>query len=93
MSLRRYNPRRDENEPLIVQTLEAHGFHVTRISGAGVPDLLVSRNPDFLRLVEVKMPKGRLQPAQVAFKERWRGPAIITLRSIADALTFGRVYR
>jgi Holliday junction resolvase len=71
-----------------VQALEAQGFQVTRISGAGVPDLLVSKRPTFLRLVEVKMPKGRFRPAQLAFKANWRGPAIITLRSVDDALRF-----
>jgi Holliday junction resolvase len=86
--LARLNPKRDANEPIIIQTLEAQGFQVTRINGRGVPDLLVSKRPAFMRLVEVKMPKGRFRPAQLAFKANWRGPAIITLRSVDDALKF-----
>jgi Holliday junction resolvase len=96
VSLHRRNPRRDGNEIPIVRALEAQGFHVTRISGAGVPDLLVSKRVvdafgkpyGWVRLVEVKMPKGRFKPAQIAFREAWQGPAIVTLRSVEDALRF-----
>lgn len=88
MSLHRRNPRRDANEVEIVRALQAMGFQVTRISGAGVPDLLVSRRPDFVRLVEIKMPKGRYKPAQVKFQAEWQGPPIVTLRSVEDALRF-----
>lgn len=41
MSMHRRNASRDGNEPEIVQVLEKAGYFVTRISGAGVPDLLV----------------------------------------------------
>ena len=96
MSLHRRNPRRDACEPAIVDALRAQGFHVTRISGAGVPDLLVSRRTvdafgkpcGWVRLVEVKMPKGRYRAAQLAFQEAWQGPRIVTLRSVEDAMRF-----
>lgn len=88
MSLHRRNPRRDANEKLIVDALRAQGFHVTRISGAGVPDLLVAKAGGFLRLAEVKTLKGRFKPAQLAFAESWPGPPIITLRTVEDALKF-----
>jgi Holliday junction resolvase len=84
----RLNARRDANERPIIDALKAQGFHVTRINGTGVPDLLISKRPDFVRLVEVKMPKGRYEKAQLAFREQWQGPPIITLRSVDDALRF-----
>ncbi len=79
--------RRDANEPTIVQALEAMGFSVTRISGAGVPDLVVGKGA-WMRLVEIKAAKGTYTPAQKRWREQWRGPAPITLRSIADAQRF-----
>lgn len=85
MSLFRRNPRRDANEKPIVAALEAQGFVVTRISGSGVPDLLLCKGGQ-MWLAEVKMPKGRFKPAQLAFQHRWSGPPILTLRSIDDAL-------
>lgn len=108
MSLHRRAAKRDSNEGPIVQALQAQGFHVTRISGAGVPDLLVSKQcgrydvlgwtpngalTEYAKrgvcwLVEVKTPKGRYQKAQIAFREAWCGPPIITLRSVEDALRF-----
>ncbi len=84
----RLNARRDANEPAIVDALRAQGFHVTRINGTGVPDLLVSKRGGFMRLVEVKMPKGRYRQAQIDFREAWPGPPIITLRTIDDAARF-----
>ena len=45
MTINRYNAKRDENEPLMVDMCNAYGRHVTRINGPGVPDLLVIR-PD-----------------------------------------------
>lgn len=82
------NAKRDANEPDIIQALEAQGFSVARINGAGVPDLAVGKGPTFLRLVEIKQPKGTFKPKQIAFRESWRGPAIVTLRSVDDALKF-----
>jgi Holliday junction resolvase len=84
MSLYRRNPRRDGNEAEIVRALEAQGFHVDRISGAGIPDLLVSK-AGRMWLVEVKMPKGRFKPAQVKWRTEFRGPAPLTVRSVEDA--------
>jgi hypothetical protein len=90
--LARLNPRRDANEREVIQTLEARGFSVAQISGKGVPDLLVgSRLPVFgssLWLVEVKQPKGKLNAAQLQWRERWNGPAPIVVRSVEDALAF-----
>ena len=41
MGLNRYDAKRDENEPEIVQALEKAGYFVTRLNTPGVPDLLV----------------------------------------------------
>ena len=83
------NAKRDLNEKPIIQALEAQGFSVARINGAGVPDLVVGKGATFCRLVEIKQPNGKHRASQVAFAEQWRGPAPITLRSVDDALRFG----
>jgi Holliday junction resolvase len=85
MSLHRRNPRRDSNERIIVQALEAQGFNVVRLSGAGVPDLVITKAGRNW-FCEVKTAKGKYKPAQLAFYERWTGPAIVTLRTVEDAL-------
>jgi hypothetical protein len=87
MSLRRYNPRRDENEQAIVQALLVQGFHVTRLNATGIPDLLVHKG-GAMWLAEVKQPKGRYTSTQREFYEEWQGPPIVTLRSVDDALRF-----
>lgn len=83
----RHNARRDKNEPAIVQALEAQGFVVDRISGKGLPDLLCSKAGQ-MWLVEIKAPKGIFKPAQIEWRQRFRGPAPITLRSLEDAQVF-----
>lgn len=83
----RHNARRDQNEKGIVEALEAQGFVVDRMSGKGLPDLLVSK-AGRQWLVEVKMPKAPFKPAQILWRQRFRGPAPITLRSVEDACRF-----
>jgi hypothetical protein len=92
MSLNRRNPRRDTNEAIIVQALEARGFHVDRISGAGIPDLLVSKHGSQW-LIEIKRPKGKYTPAQVQWRSRFQGPTPRVLRTVDDALAFPDVQR
>ena len=87
--LARHNAKRDAGERLIIQALQAQGFAVAQISGKGIPDLLVSKRPDFVRLVEVKAKDGTLTPAQVTFRDNWQGHPIVTLRSVDEALKFG----
>lgn len=70
MSLSRKNPRRDQNEPEVVQALEAVGAEVWKLSGRGLPDLLV-RFRGVLYAGEVKSEKGRLRASQGAFPV-WR---------------------
>jgi Holliday junction resolvase len=92
MSLSRRNPRRDGNESALVMALEAQGFVVMRVSGAGCPDLVVwHRASGRAWPVEIKQPKGTHTEAQVRWKAAWRGPAPITLRTIDDALRFALV--
>lgn len=69
MSLNRFNPRRDDNEPLIRARFATHGWHTEQVSGAGMPDLLCwsARRLDVL-LVDVKMPGKKATKAQV---EKW----------------------
>lgn len=93
MSLHRRNPRRDGNEGAIRAALEAQGFCVMPISGVGIPDLVVSQPAGAqpyprVWLVEVKQPKGRFKPAQLAFRAKWRGAVPITLRSVEDCERF-----
>lgn len=77
--------QRDKNEPAVIEALEAQGFTVDRISGKGLPDLLISK-AGRMWLCEVKMPKGTHRPAQIAFNEKWQGPPILVLRTVEDAL-------
>lgn len=84
MSLRRYNPRRDANEGGLVKALEAAGCVVVRLSGAGVPDLLVARAGALVALAEVKGKAGKLTPAQRKWREAWVGPKPVILRTLED---------
>lgn len=86
MSLARHNPRRDKSEAAIVKALEAQGCTIARLSGAGVPDLLVARGGALVALCEVKSRLGKFTPAQVKFRERWRGPVPVVLRTVDDAI-------
>jgi hypothetical protein len=64
MSLHRRNPKRDANEPAIVDALEAIGVTVHRLSHPGLPDLLCWHRREGFRLVEVKTATGTLTEAQ-----------------------------
>jgi hypothetical protein len=72
-----WNVKRDGNEGPIVDALEAVGAEVWRVSGTGLPDLLV-RFRGVLYAGEVKTAKGRLRASQGAFPV-WR--------TVDDALT------
>ena len=63
MTLNRYNPKRDANEPEIIHGLRKAGCWVTALSGTGIPDLLCC-STGILFLVEVKMPGAVLTPKQ-----------------------------
>ena len=65
--------KRDANEPAIIKALEAVGATVEQIpTGKGVCDLLVGywfRN----YLLEVKIPKGKLNKVQKVWHSEWKG--------------------
>lgn len=67
--------KRDANENGIVAALEALGAVVLRLSGDGVPDLLVAYQGRW-QPVEVKQPGGKLTPAQVRVQERTGFPVV-----------------
>ena len=92
----KYARQRDVNEAEIVRELEAAGYAVQRLDGAGVPDLLVGFQ-DRLWLIEVKNPnakgggkyntgEGCLTAAQTKWWSKWRGPAPKIVTSAAEAL-------
>ena len=77
----RYNAKRDENEPEIVEALEAVGASVLRLDDV---DLLVGfRGINYL--LEVKTPKGKLNKKQQKFFRSWVGQVNI-VRTVDDAL-------
>lgn len=86
MSINRYNPRRDANEKEIVETFERMGFSVERLN---TPlDLLLGWNKQNY-LVEVKMPKKKLNENQILFTDDWKGQYFVCY-SVDDALGWGR---
>lgn len=106
--LARHAARRDENEPEIRKRFAYHGWHTEQVSGKGMPDLLVFACREVMdeheslgtraygvRLVDVKMPKGTLKPAQV---EKWtalraKGIPVYVVRTVddVDALVRGEL--
>jgi hypothetical protein len=87
VSIHRRNAKRDDNEQAIVDRLRQLGAQVTRLSGEGVPDLLVAWR-GISRVAEVKRPKGKLTPAQVTFHAKWNGEPIPILTDADDATTW-----
>lgn len=88
MSLLRRAAKRDSIERDIIQALEQCGYHVTRLSAPGVPDLLLSRAGQWA-VAEVKTGSKPLSPAQVHFHGRARA-SIPILRSVEDVVAFSR---
>ena len=87
MSLSRHNPKRDANERIIIEALEARGFHVDQVSGKGIPDLLVSKH-GAMWLIDVKRPKGRFTSQQIQWRSRFQGPPPVTVRTVEEAMRF-----
>jgi hypothetical protein len=88
--------RRDENEPAVVEALQAAGWVVTQLSQEGVPDLLCTKGKRIV-LIEVvgdaKAARYRdtrgLTPAQVEWHRANRDAAHV-VRSPEDALRIVR---
>ena len=87
MSLNRRNPARDLNEAEIVDALFTAGCFVSRISGPGVPDLLVGHQGRWI-LMEVKHKTGTLTPKQIEWWDAATGLdlPIEVVRSAEEAL-------
>lgn len=87
MSIHRRAARRDSNEAAIVDALRQCGYVVDRVSGTGLPDLLVRWPGDALATgVEVKTARGRLTKHQ-------EGNGWLVWRSVDDALFWLQVQR
>jgi len=83
MSIARYAAKRDANEAQLVDALQRLGWSVLKVSEPGAPDLVCGRGAALV-LVEVKGDKGQLRASQRRFRERWRGPAPVVVRTLAD---------
>jgi hypothetical protein len=76
---RRFNAKRDESEPAIVEALEKAGWEVHRELPVDLLCLKRDGNTVKVRLLECKSPQGKAgkarkrkdQPEQLAFCERW----------------------
>ena len=82
----------DANHKQVVKMFRRHGCSVHSLAavGAGVPDLLVGYS-GVTHLVEVKdgskpPSQRKLTPAQVAFRDAWKGEPPVTIESTADAI-------
>lgn len=87
MSIHRRAAKRDRNEPEIVAALRWLGCTFVRISGEGVPDLMVwSRWHQSIVLVEVKATTkaSGVQPVQTMFHAEWTaaGARVCFVRSV-----------
>lgn len=90
MSLHRRAAKRDANEPEIIYALTQAGASVSKLSDAGIPDLLVGfRGETFLIDVKNRAGRGkRLTDDQKTFFEDWRGGKAGIALTIGDALRF-----
>ena len=90
--MKHHGTSRDRNEPAIVDALEDDGFSVTRIEKskpAGFPDLHAARNGRDV-LLEVKQPKGKLTPPQIAWRKRHFGRLVASVTTPQEALDEAR---
>ncbi len=93
----------DANHKAVQEALEAHGCVCvsTAMVGGGLPDLIVSRpyygvsgatsTPGRTFLVEVKMPKGKLEQSQREFMAKWPGEVLILRSAEAVHAYFARI--
>ena len=81
----------DANQDAIVEAYRGLGCTVTSLAGLGrgVPDLLVGLKGR-LALVEVKQPKGKLQPLQEEFRKVW---PVRIVRSTEDVIAHVQALR
>ncbi len=79
----RHAAKRDANEGLIVEFLQKSGCSVDRLSGTGIPDLIVGFHGHNI-LMEVKMPGKKLRPAQEDWHSWWLGQKAV-VQTVEDA--------
>ena len=81
--------RIDDSHGEIVRVLRLLGWSILPLfrEGAGVPDLLVARG-DRWSFIECKSARGRLNPAQVEFRQAWGADRVVVLRSADDAIAW-----
>lgn len=84
MGCRRFDAKRDLNEPEIVAALQKIGATVERLSGKNIPDLLIGYKKHNY-LFEIKSKSGILTPGQIDFHKNWKGH-INVIRNIDEAL-------
>jgi hypothetical protein len=91
VSLYRRAAKRDDNEPECIKAALELGASVDPLSSKGIPDLLVGFRLE-THLLEVKAKGGKLTPAQVAFRKRWRGrpPVEVTTPDDVRAALLGQ---
>jgi Holliday junction resolvase len=81
--------KRDGNHGAIVEALKARGCTVVDLSsvGSGCPDLLVAWSGKCV-LLEIKDPEGRdrIEPIQAQWHASWKGPSVVVVRSVREAL-------
>ena len=83
MTIHRRNAKRDISEPEIVEALTKAGATVHRVSGTGIPDLLIGfRGKTYL--AEAKTGKRKLNENQMKFFDEWRGFPPVIFRSVDD---------
>lgn len=86
------NGRRDSAEPEVVEAFEDGGATVAKLSGNGLPDLLVG----FMghdHLVEVKTGRSGLRASQNRFAAFWRGGPPVIVRTAPQARRWLAVWR
>ncbi len=93
----------DANHKSVQEALEAHGCVCvsTAIVGGGFPDIVAARafhgvsgatsTPGRTFLVEVKMPKGKLEQSQRDFMAKWPGEVLILRSAEAVHAYFARL--
>lgn len=79
--------RKDGNHEALAAVYHSLGCSCvdTSAQGGGFPDAMVGC-AGITDPVEFKTEEGKLEPAQIAFDERWRGSAIWIIRSQADVV-------
>ena len=77
----------DLNQSEIVRGLRDLDFQVVLMHtvGGGFPDIICCRGGEAF-FVEIKGKRGKLNALQRRFHQEWRGPPIIVVRSLPEAI-------